>query len=467
MSERDQLLGHYADRLQVNRDLERRLVSYQADKGSPFFRWFKYREGFTSHLVEYLLGEIHPNPGRLLDPFAGSGAALFAARKMGWSTLGIEVLPVGIHAMEARIAAECVNPTLFAETVTILGHEDFASRYDERYALSHIAITQGAFPAKTEREIVGYIAYCNESISDSNVRTLALFAAFCILEDISFTRKDGQYLRWDWRSGRSVGKKQFDKGRVLDFRSAVAMKLNDMAHDLLFGRFFEGGRDVDGLPQPKMLYGSCLDILPTLADRSVDTVLTSPPYCNRYDYTRTYALELMYLGCTHEDVIRLRQAMLSCTVENRTKRDEMRLFYANRGQTEQFEKVERVFEDNGALHEILAILDQQRDAGMLNNPHIARMVRNYFYEMCFVIYEMARILAKDGHVIMVNDNVQYVGEEVPVDLILSRMAEAFGLSVEVIWALPRGKGNSSQQMGNHGRSELRKCVYVWKRSKDS
>ena len=64
---------------------------------------------------------------------------------------------------------------------------------------------------------------------------------------------------------------------------------------------------------------------------------------------------------------------------------------------------------------------------------------------------------------MVNDNVRYAGEEVPVDLILSDMAESFGLNVKHIWTLERGKGNSSQQMGNHGRSELRKCVYVWEK----
>lgn len=45
------------------------------------------------------------------------------------------------------------------------------------------------------------------------------------------------------------------------------------------------------------------------------------------------------------------------------------------------------------------------------------MVHNYFYEMCFVIYELARILKNGGIVAMVNDNVRYAGEEVPVDLI--------------------------------------------------
>lgn len=47
--------------------------------------------------------------------------------------------------------------------------------------------------------------------------------------------------------------------------------------------------------------------------------MTSPPYCNRYDYTRTYALELALLGTDEQELVRLRQEMLSCTVENRAK----------------------------------------------------------------------------------------------------------------------------------------------------
>lgn len=76
---------------------------------------------------------------------------------------------------------------------------------------------------------------------------------------------------------------------------------------------------------------------------------------------------------------------------------------------------------------------------------------------------LSRLLRRGGIVAMVNDNVRYAGEEVPVDLILSAMAEAFGLTTRHIWTLGRGKGNSSQQMGNHGREELRKCVYVWEK----
>jgi len=91
------------------------------------------------------------------------------------------------------------------------------------------------------------------------------------------------------------------------------------------------------------------------------------------------------------------------------------------------------------------------------------MVRGYFSEMNVIIGELARVVRRGGHVIMVNDNVRYAGEEIPVDLILCSFAEALGLRTKVIWVLPRGKGNSSQQMGAHGRAELRKCVYVWER----
>src|SRR5438477_12188830 len=91
--DRDALFERFEPKIRINPDLDRTLVSYQADKETPFYGWFKYREGFTSRLVHYLLKKVHPRPGVLLDPFAGSGAALFGAANRGWKTLGIEVLP--------------------------------------------------------------------------------------------------------------------------------------------------------------------------------------------------------------------------------------------------------------------------------------------------------------------------------------------------------------------------------------
>jgi len=162
-------------------------------------------------------------------------------------------------------------------------------------------------------------------------------------------------------------------------------------------------------------------------------------------------------------VSELRQKLLSCTVENKEKTDFLRTFYSGLGREDFYRRAEIAFLNQAALQEALQSLERKRRDGQLNNANIVRMVRNYFFEMSVVIFEMARVLSPGGYVVMVNDNVRYAGEEAPVDLILSDFAAAAALSVESIWTLGTGKGNSSQQMSKHGRAELRKSVCVWRK----
>ncbi|MGE0609791.1 MAG: hypothetical protein AB7O62_22060, partial [Pirellulales bacterium] len=168
-------------------------------------------------------------------------------------------------------------------------------------------------------------------------------------------------------------------------------------------------------------------------------------------------------GVDSERQKQIRQALLSCTVENRAKEESLREQYRQLGQLDRFDRAAASFHGNDALQEVLAILEAKGRARELNNANVPRMVRNYFFESALVIHELARLVRPTGRIIMVNDNVQYAGEEVPVDLILSEFAADAGLDTEHIWTLGRGKGNSSQQMGAHGRNELRKCAYVWRK----
>ena len=198
-----------------------------------------------------------------------------------------------------------------------------------------------------------------------------------------------------------------------------------------------------------------MEILPTLPAGTFGGIITSPPYCNRYDYTRTYALEHALLGASEDDTKALRQAMLTCTVENRQK---------------QLTKMHKPWHTAigacwsvDAFVDIVGALNEQAFDGRLNNPNIGRMVEGYFLEMSCVIFEFSRLLARGGKVVMVNDNVRYGGIDIPVDCILSEVAEQFGLRTLEISTLARGKGNSSQQMGMHGRRELRKAVYIWEK----
>ena len=147
--------------------------------------------------------------------------------------------------------------------------------------------------------------------------------------------------------------------------------------------------------------------------------------------------------------------MLSCTVENRAKD----LLSMNPC----WHPAITAADEQPLLQRILAYLDDQRQLELLNNNGIPRMVRGYFYEMACVIAESARVLKQGAPLIMVNDNVRYAGASVSVDIILCELAAKLGFEVQSVMVLPNGKGNSSQQMGAHGRDPLRKCVYIWRK----
>lgn len=444
----------WADRLRTDYSLTRALVSFQANKSRAVYRWYKYKEAFSAGLVEQLLSRYGIAKGVLLDPFAGSGTALFAAGGIGMEAEGIELLPIGQTVITTKQLIDWNVKETDIERLALWIDTRPWRETDTAKPINELRITRGAYPAETVDAIGRFLAVMEQE--DKHVNAVLQFALLCILESISYTRKDGQYLRWDHRSGRRQGKKIFDKGDILRFDAAITDKLREIVADL---RSAELPEDLFAPIRAKanvtLHGGSCLAILPTLEAKFYDCLITSPPYCNRYDYTRTYALELALLGVDEPGLIKLRQEMLSCTVENRAKD----LLALNPGWTEAVAAAD----DHPLLQSILAYLEAQKDLDLLNNSGIPRMVRGYFYEMACVIFESARVLKRGALLIMVNDNVRYAGVGISVDIILSELADQLGFRAEQILVLPNGKGNSSQQMGAHGREALRKCVYVWRR----
>jgi DNA modification methylase len=445
----------YAPLMRVDDTLNRKMVSFQANKTTPFYRWYKYKEGFSASLVEHYInrrGAAHTKT--LLDPFAGSGAALFGASEAGIDAIGIELLPIGQHLIASRDLLGRFSPADFERLVLWRDTKPWIKHQGEM-AFSILKITDGAYTAETLVLIQKYLS-CMQNESE-NVQAALRLALFCVLESVSYTRKDGQYLRWDQRSGRCLGAKPFNKGVIQQFNDALPQKLGEIISDVKGegDGLFAAPRRAQKKGAIRVIGGSCLRELPRIAANSVDLVITSPPYCNRYDYTRTYALELAMLGIDETGIAALRQEMLSCTVENREKD----LLAVNPA----WEQTLAVCDNHQLLQKILEYLNYEKAAKKLNNNGIPRMVKGYFYEMACVIYELYRVLSRGGEVIMVNDNVRYAGASISVDLILSDIAALTGFEIEEISVLPIGKGNSSQQMGAHGREALRKCVYIWRK----
>jgi len=451
-----QLLNHFHGKFVVNPVLTRQLVSFQANKTQAAYRWYKYKEAFSASLVEYLLCQYGDRSGRILDPFAGSGTALFAASAAGLEADGIELLPIGQEIILARWSLEREFTAEDFDTLNRWLTLRPWRHSETRCPLPTLRITDGAYPPDTTEAIERYVGAMQQE--SERVRRVLRFALFCILESVSYTRKDGQYLRWDVRSGRRQGAKPFHKGPILPFDEAICAKLEEIIIDSRPGNasldLFATDQERKG--EIRLLPGSCLEILPTLSADFYDAIITSPPYCNRYDYTRTYALELALLGIGTHEINHLRQQLLTCTVENRAK-DLLRM-------NARWASAVATADQEELLQAIIGYLENQKAQGALNNQGIPRMVRGYFYEMACVIAECARVLKSQSLLFMVNDNVRYGGASVSVDMILSHIAEGLGFRVENILVLPNGKGNSSQQMGEHGRDPLRKCVYVWRKA---
>lgn len=442
----------FSDVLEVCKDLSRVLVSFQGNKLRPSYRWYKYKEGFSASLIDYFLNENNLSDGTILDPFAGSGTTLFVAGERGLRAEGIELLPICQQIIKKR---EILETKLTEQDIFAL--QNFITQRvweseDEKSDLNELRITGGAYPKETKENIEKFLAAIKKD-NNKNVREALEFALFCILESISYTRKDGQYLRWDNRSGkRDNVKKPFNKGIILDFSTAITQKVKEIIEDLQTNNLFKNENESKEI---NLYEGSCLYIMPSLPADFYEGLITSPPYCNRYDYTRTYALELALLGVNEKGLVDLRQRMLSCTVENKAK-DLL-------GIKPKWQKAIEVADNQKLLQKILEYLQIEKEEKRLNNDGILRMVRGYFYEMACVIAESARVLKRDAPLIMVNDNVRYAGVSISVDLILSDFARKLGFKVEKILVLPGSKGNSSQQMGEHGREVLRKCVYVWRK----
>lgn len=460
------LEARYADLLTPTDEFNRKLVSYQANKQARLHNWLKYKEGFSAQLVETLLDKFAVQPSqKVLEPFAGSATTLLVAQARGIDAVGIELLPACHLAWEVKSRYRQYD---LAELRQALAWVKNTPPPTSSTRFPHVLITESAFPPEEEAHLMGYRAQIETQSFSTATKQLLQFTLMSILEDVSYTRKDGQYLRWDSRAPKAQDRdarrqeqgkpsyKTFHKGELLTVPAALIAALENIVRDVALMQ-----QNDTPLGAAELIAGTVLEELPRLAENQFAAVITSPPYCNRYDYTRTYALELAFLGVGEERLRELRQTLLSCTVENRPKYEQLRAFYSDLGRAAHFEQVAAVIRDCTALQEVFAALRTRGQRGELNNQGVIRMVEGYFTELAFVIFELHRVCQPGARVAIVNDNVRYGGEMMPVDLLMTDLAAAFGFTPETIYVLAQQKGNSSQQMGKYGREANRKSITVW------
>lgn len=399
-----------------------RLVSYVGNKEAPLLRLFRYKEAFSLRFVDEWLNRF--GAGRedvVFDPFCGMGTTLLAAYRRGIRAFGIDRLPLAVFIARTLPLFFHLRPGELSETFERLRF--LVPSAEPAPVAMDVAIMGVAFPGDTLLTLRRWKTALD--CLEPPLRDIFMLLLLSILEPCSFTSKDGQFLRLKPRK------------RPADPQEALAEKVRQAEQDIQWIREL---RWASPMSPPQVMLGDTrqLDAVPYEFPPTI--LITSPPYANRYDYTRTYSLELcFYFVQDFAQLRQLRHSMLRSHIEA------------------------RLLPSEDAPHPaVRKMVDFLRACGKgLNNPKIPDMLTAYFVDMRKAIQEWSRVLAPSARVAMVVDNVRFEGQILPVDLILSEMAEEEGFVVEEI-VVARYKGNSSQQMSRYGRVPVRESILVWR-----
>jgi hypothetical protein len=168
----------WADKLCVDNSLTRALVSFQANKGRAVYRWFKYKEAFSAGLIEHLLGKYRITKGILLDPFAGSGTALFVAGGHGMKAEGIELLPIGRTLIATKQLIDWDLKDVDVKRLAFWRDEHPWRKCKTVKPINELRITRGAYPAETLDAMGRFLAASEQE--GERVKAVLFFALLCI-----------------------------------------------------------------------------------------------------------------------------------------------------------------------------------------------------------------------------------------------------------------------------------------------
>ncbi len=401
-------------------------VSYVPNKNIPILRLYRFKEAFALEFVAQFIRRFGlSSEDYVFDPFAGMGTTLFGAMLRDIPSIGMDRLPVAAFVAGRLPEMVFLAPERLKRALELLRR--VVDDVEPAEAALDVRIMKHAFDDDTILRLRKWKAAIQTLSGPVREAFLVLFLS--ILEETSFTSKDGQFLRL-----------KRDKA-MSDPDKAISRKVSEAEEDLARIRWlfptWNGSRNAI----PEVVLGDARDISGVDFRRPPTAIMTSPPYANRYDYTRSYCLELCFQFVQDFSELRsLRLAMLRSHIES------------------------RVEETDSPPHPVVSEVLEALRSKNLNNPKIPDMLTGYFVDMALAIKEWGRVLAPGARVAMVVDNVWFEGELIPVDLVLSELAETSGFSVKEI-VVARYKGNSSQQMGEYGRIPVRESVVVWEKTR--
>jgi len=270
-----------------------------AVEDKSFHDWYRFVLSYPPHLVREYIADFNLKADDLvLDPFCGTGTTVVEAKLQGIRSLGLEANRFAQFAGNVK-----VDWTINARYLREVGrriHEEVISRLCNHGLpddpLDHPRILRSGLQRFTDEQA--------KLILKNSISPIPLHKTLVLLDEID--RYDGvsvhKYLRLalaktvvfrvsNLKFGPEVGVGKPKEDVAV--AGAWLAELHQICDDL-------EAVDPTAYPEARVLLSDSRNLGPALQGTQVSAVITSPPYPNEKDYTRTTRLESVLLGFVND-----------------------------------------------------------------------------------------------------------------------------------------------------------------------
>jgi DNA modification methylase len=385
-------------------------------------QWYRFVLSFPPHLVREYISKFKLNSHhRVLDPFCGTGTTPVECQKLGIPSFGLEANPVACFASQTKLQWK-VSPQKLLRHAQMVA--DAANRrveqdgfFDDDGSRLFDRPLGTNFQLRSLPEEVSDLLLANSISPIPLHKTLVLLEALAEHRDDHFSKHEQLALATALVNGISnlhfgpevgVGPPKTDAPVVSLWLDGIRA----MAQDLeILGKM--------KTPQAIVCQADARDGAPMLPPNSVDAVITSPPYPNEKDYTRTTRLESVLLGFIQSKAALrgLKKQLVRSNTRGVYKADTADVLMAGHPQIEA----------------IAAAIEKRRielnkDSGF--ERLYARVTKLYFGGMARHLAGLRRVLRPGAQLAyVVGDQASYLRVMIRTGQLLAGIAESLGYEV--------------------------------------
>lgn len=272
-------------------------------------RLFPYYAGYSSVFAREVIASLPLARGSVVfDPWNGSGTTTQAAYCLGHKAVGFDLNPAMVIAAKAGMLSRLECPSLLPIAQSIIEHSSFLDQIDEDPLLQWFT-PDSACSIRRIESAINRTLICNETYLKLNtndafesVTPLAAFFYIALFRSIRCLLADfvPSNPTWIKKPKNLCNRKRPSNQKVQEIFVAEVENL------------VRSGRMLNSITSTKddevVLKVGDAESIPLL-DRSVDAIVSSPPYCTRIDYAVSTAIELAVLRFNRKEFDSLRRSL--------------------------------------------------------------------------------------------------------------------------------------------------------------